>query len=129
MPNATATEASLAWVLVRDGRLLAVRRRGEQRFSLPGGAPDAGETEEAALVRAVGDALGIGLTDVEPAFTVAARSHGLLAEPPSTLRCFRATPVGEPTPAGDVEEVAWLRIPVDIRAAPAVHAVLARLNR
>lgn len=127
MPTATLT--SVGWVHVRDGHLLAVRTRGRDRFYLPGGKPEPGETEEEALVREVREELGLELTDLRPVFTVEAPAHGLAAETELTMRCFAATAVGEPRPAGEIAELAWLRIPVDVRAAPAVHAVLARLNR
>jgi hypothetical protein len=45
------------------------------------------------------------------------------------MHCFYGEADGEPEPGREIEETAWLRIPVDPRAAPAVHAVLARLNR
>jgi 8-oxo-dGTP pyrophosphatase MutT (NUDIX family) len=109
--------------------LLGVRSRGRDRFYLPGGKPEPGETDEEALVREVREELGLELRDVRPAFTVEAPAHGLAMETALTMRCFHATAVGEPRPQREIEELAWLRIPVDVRAAPAVHAVLARLNR
>ena len=127
MPTATLT--SVGWLHVRDGRLLGVRTRGRNRFYLPGGKPEPGETEEEALLREVREELGLELSDVRPAFTVEAPAHGLAVDTDLTMRCFHATAAGDPQPRGEIEELAWLRIPVDVRAAPAVHAVLARLNR
>jgi len=129
MPMPTATLTSVGWLQVQDGRLLGVRTRGRNRFYLPGGKPEPGETEEEALIREVGEELGLQLTDVRPAFTVEAPAHGLAVETELTMHCFHARAVGEPRPLGEIEELAWLRIPVDVRAAPAVHTVLARLNR
>jgi 8-oxo-dGTP pyrophosphatase MutT (NUDIX family) len=129
MPPSLATLTSVGWLHVRDGRLLAVRTRGRDRFYLPGGKPEPGETDEQALVREVREELGLELADPRPAFTVQAPAHGLAAETELTLHCFTADTLGEPRPAAEIEELAWLRIPVDVRAAPAVHAVLARLYR
>ncbi len=127
MPTATLT--SVGWLHVRDGRLLGVRTRGRDRFYLPGGKPEPGETDEEALIREVREELGLVLTDVRPAFTVEAPAHGLAVETDLTMHCFHAVASGEPQPCGEIAELAWLRIPVDVRAAPAVHSVLARLNR
>jgi 8-oxo-dGTP pyrophosphatase MutT (NUDIX family) len=124
-----ATLTSVGWLYVRDGRLLAVRTRGRDRFYLPGGKPEPGETDEQALVREVREELGVELLDPRPAFTVEAPAHGLAVETELTMRCFTASVLGEPRPGREIEELAWLRIPVDVRAAPAVHTVLARLNR
>jgi putative acetyltransferase len=129
MPVPTATLTSVGWLHVRDGRLLAVRTRGRDRFYLPGGKPEPGETDEEALVREVREELGLELANVHPAFTVDAPAHGLVEETRLTMRCFHGTAVGEARPGREIEEIAWLRIPVDPRAAPAVHTVLARLNR
>jgi 8-oxo-dGTP pyrophosphatase MutT (NUDIX family) len=129
MPLLTATLTSVGWLHVRDGRLLAVRTRGRDRFYLPGGKPEPGETDEEALVREVREELGLELRDLRPAFTIDAPAHGLVEETRLTMRCFHADPAGEPVPGREIDEMAWLRIPVDPRAAPAVHAVLARLNR
>jgi 8-oxo-dGTP pyrophosphatase MutT (NUDIX family) len=129
MPMPTATLTSVGWLHVQDGRLLGVRTRGRNRFYLPGGKIEPGETEEEALIREVREELGLQLADVRPAFTVEAPAHGLAVETDLTMRCFHARAIGEPRPLGEIEEIAWLRIPVDVRAAPAVHAVLARLNR
>jgi 8-oxo-dGTP pyrophosphatase MutT (NUDIX family) len=129
MVQATATLTSVGWLHVQGGRLLGVRTRGRDRFYLPGGKREPGETDEEALRREVREELGLELRDVRPAFTVQAPAHGLAEETELTMRCFHATAIGEPQPAREIEELAWLRIPVDVRAAPAVHSVLARLNR
>ena len=42
---------ALAWVCVRDGRVLKVRSRGKDVFYLPGGKREPGESDAAALVR------------------------------------------------------------------------------
>jgi 8-oxo-dGTP diphosphatase len=129
VPYPMATLTSVGWLHVQDGHLLGVRTRGRDRFYLPGGKPEPGETDEEALVREVREELGVELADLRPAFTVEAPAHSLVVETELTMRCFHAAAVGEPRPAREIEELAWLRIPVDVRAAPAVHAVLARLNR
>ena len=129
MPLPTATLTSVGWLHVRDGRLLGVRSRGRNRFYLPGGKPEPGETDEEALVREVREELGVELRELRPAFTVTAPAHGLGVDTRLTMHCFHADASGEPRAAQEIEETAWLRIPVDPRAAPAVHSVLARLIR
>jgi len=56
----------VAGAIVRDGRLLAARRpfhkRDGGKWELPGGKVEAGETEQAALVREIREELLCGVT-------------------------------------------------------------------
>lgn len=124
-PRAQLT--SVGWVHVRDGRLLAVRTRGRDRYYLPGGKLELGESHEQALVREVREELGVSLQRLRPAFTVAAPAHGLARATTLTMHCYYATAEGELRPAREIEQTAWLDIPDDPRAAPAVAAVLAKI--
>ena len=59
------TFVTAAFCLVRDGRLLTVRKAGSVRFMLPGGKIDPGESARAAAVREVMEE--VGLDDELPA--------------------------------------------------------------
>jgi len=120
---------SVGWVHVRDGRLLAVRSRGMDRFYLPGGKPEPGECNEQALVREVREELGLDLSQVRPAFTVRAPAHGLACDTDLTMHCFFAVAVGEPCAAGEVEELVWLDPNDQSQAAPAVRIVLDQIAK
>jgi 8-oxo-dGTP diphosphatase len=119
--------SSVGWLAIEGQRLLAVRTRGRDRFYLPGGKIEPGETNEDALVREVREELGIGLGEIRPAFTVHADAHGL----PGTrlaMHCFHAIADGAPHPTGEIEQIAWLGPDDTSLAAPAVREVLARLT-
>jgi 8-oxo-dGTP diphosphatase len=53
----------VAGVLVRDGKILICQRRADQphplKWEFPGGKVEAGESPEAALIRELGEELGI----------------------------------------------------------------------
>jgi 8-oxo-dGTP pyrophosphatase MutT (NUDIX family) len=119
---------SVAWLQVQDGRVLGVRTRGRDRFYLPGGKLEAGESHEAALIREVREELGLHLTGLRPAFSVCAPAHGLPVETRLTMHCFHATATGTARPGAEIDEVGWLAIAGDERAAPAVRAALERLS-
>ncbi|MFA0122432.1 NUDIX hydrolase, partial [Vibrio sp. 10N.261.48.A2] len=38
----------LAWIFIKDGKLLMVRSKGKELFYLPGGKREAGESDEQA---------------------------------------------------------------------------------
>jgi ADP-ribose pyrophosphatase YjhB (NUDIX family) len=78
-------------------------------------------------VREVREELGVHLSGVRPAFTVHAPAHGLPEGTRLTMHCFYADPTGEPSPAGEIAEIAWLDRTDPHRAAPAVRRVIATL--
>ena len=118
---------SVGWILVAGGRLLGVRTRGRDRFYLPGGKPEPGEDLAVAVSREVREELGVELRSVELAFVVEAPAHA--QAPPATVRmsCFTGRTTGQPTPRGEIEEMAWLGPADRRRAAPALQQVLDRV--
>ncbi|WP_276496970.1 NUDIX hydrolase [Pontibacter litorisediminis] len=53
----------LAWIEIRDGRILSTRSRGRTKYYLPGGKREAGETDFQALHREIQEELSIGLVE------------------------------------------------------------------
>ena len=103
--------------IVRDGRVLACRRTAPSaaagRWELPGGKVEAGETPDAALVREVGEELGVVIAVSRWLGGQASISHELV------LRVALAALVdGEPDPVehdavrwlgpGELDDVRWL---------------------
>jgi uncharacterized protein (TIGR00730 family) len=119
---------SVAWLCVREGRLLAVRSHGRDRFYLPGGKLEPGESHEQALVREVREEIGVQLSDVRPAFTVRAQAHAQPNGTFVTMHCFHAASAGEPYPAREIAELTWLSPADRARAAPAVQLALAKIE-
>jgi 8-oxo-dGTP diphosphatase len=120
------TLVSVGWVHIRRRRLLAVRSAASDRFYLPGGKPEAGETLEEALEREIREELAIDLVHVQLLFTVTAPAYGLQPPTALTMHCYGGDPRGRPQPGGEIAELAWLG-PNDKRAAPAVSSVLSQL--
>ena len=58
---APAVVDALAWVYVRDGRVLKVRPRGKEVFYFPGGKREPGESDAEALVREVAEEVSVRL--------------------------------------------------------------------
>lgn len=118
--------------LIRDaeGRLLTVRKAGTQTFMLPGGKPEAGEAEEAALARELCEELGVRL--------VGARLLGRFEapaanEPDAVVRstAFHVEVEGEIAIQAEIEGMLWIDVarPPAVRLAPLLLTqVLPRLT-
>ncbi len=95
-----------AVVFVRAGHLLTVRKNGTQRFMLPGGKLEPGESAHDAAVREVREEIGIEVSDLAllgEFCADAANEPGHRVE--STV--YLATLPGEPVVAGEIAELRW----------------------
>jgi 8-oxo-dGTP diphosphatase len=100
----------IAWLHLENGRLLSTRSRGKDRYYLPGGKREPGETDQQTLLREIREELTV---DLNPAsvvhvgtFTAPAHGHpeGVLVQ----MTCYQASYRGHLRPAAEIEEVVWL---------------------
>ncbi|TDQ55156.1 NUDIX hydrolase [Actinorugispora endophytica] len=121
---------ALAWVHVRDGRVLKVRSTGKDAFYLPGGKREPGESDAQALVREVSEELSVRLDPATLAlFTVVDEAaHGYPEGTRVRLTCYTAESTGEPVPSSEIAELAWFGPSDAARCAPAGVRVLAELT-
>lgn len=100
----------LAWIHLQDGKILSTRSKGKAKFYIPGGKREAGESDEAALIREIQEELTIDLIPSTIAFVgnfqAQADSH---AEGIQVLmQCYTADYKGTINAAAEIAEVAWL---------------------
>ncbi|WP_374570189.1 NUDIX domain-containing protein [Phenylobacterium sp.] len=115
------TPVEVVTALIRDdqGRLLVVRKRGTERFMLPGGKAEAGEAAADTLARELSEELGLAL--------VQARSFGVFEadaanEPGRRVigHVHHALTTGAPAPAAEITEMRWIALapPYPVALAP-----------
>jgi|UPI0003A52D0F 8-oxo-dGTP diphosphatase len=117
----------LAWLTIQERRLLCVRSHGKQRFYIPGGKRDPGESDEAALLREITEELTVQLSpaSLRLAGDFRAQADGKADGVMVRLRCFFADGQGSPTPAAEIAELAWLGSADEDRlSAPALLVVM-----
>ncbi len=107
----------VAAVLVRDGRVLAAKRAAHKRegglWELPGGKVEPGEDDATALIRELGEELGVIVT-VGAALGESEHAYGHGVVRLVALHCTLVT--GEPTPL-DHEALCWLG-PHELESVP-----------
>ncbi|NBH02929.1 NUDIX domain-containing protein [Amycolatopsis sp. SID8362] len=100
----------VAWVHVVDGRVLAARSRDKDKFYLPGGKREPGESDTETLVREIREELDVEITPstIAPAGTFEGQAHG---KAPGTLvrtTAYTAEYTGTLKASSEIEEIAWL---------------------
>jgi 8-oxo-dGTP diphosphatase len=103
------------------GRVLLVRKRGTAAFMQPGGKPDNGEDDVAALSREIAEELGCGVVrgSIRPLGefdAIAANEPGFRVK----ANLYRVDVAGEITPSQEIDEAIWIdpASPPDIVLAP-----------
>lgn len=123
----------LAWVVVREGRLLQARTRGQDLFYAPGGKREPGESDVAALCREVSEELGVALdpTSLTLVTVITAAAVGAAAGRTVRMACYAADPQKRsppPRPCGEIAEIAWLTTADRSRCAPADQILMDQLS-
>ena len=117
----------VAWVWVRDNRLLGARSAGQELFYAPGGKKQDGESDEQTLVREVREELGLELdAGTARALTViVAPAHGQHAGRTVRMACYTSDPpAGDPVASAEIEELAWLGLTDRHRCAVADQVLM-----
>ncbi|AHJ96170.1 NUDIX hydrolase [Hymenobacter swuensis] len=111
----------IAWLHLQEGRVLSTRSRGKDRYYLPGGKREAGETDTQTLLREIWEELTIALDpaslQLRGVFT--APAHGHAPDVLVQMTLYAATHTGQLQPAAEIEEIIWLTY----RHRPQVSAV------
>lgn len=99
----------LAFIELKDGRILETRSRGKDKWYIPGGKREQKETDAEALVREIKEELAVDLIveTIEPFGVFEAQAHG---KPEGTfvrMACYTAKYKGVLTPSAEVEEMDW----------------------
>jgi 8-oxo-dGTP diphosphatase len=110
MANGDVVPEKVAWVLVRDDRVLVTRSHGRDRFYFPGGHREPGESDSETLVREIDEELRAA---IDPAsmvhFGTFEIGEGHPEHGPFRMICYTADHHGELTPSREIAEKAWFR--------------------
>ncbi|MGW3015793.1 NUDIX hydrolase [Streptomyces longwoodensis] len=108
MLNGNSVPEKVAWVLVRDDRVLVTRSHGRERFHFPGGHRELGESDAETLVREIYEELR---ATIDPGSMVHFGTYeigeGHPDHGPFRMICCTADHRGELTPSREIAENAW----------------------
>lgn len=100
----------LAWVYIKDRKVLFVRSKGKDAFYNPGGKREVGETDEQALIREIKEELNVDLIpgSIKYQETFKAQAHGKPEGVLVEIKYYGANFTGELQPSAEIEEIDWL---------------------
>ncbi|OEK02228.1 DNA mismatch repair protein MutT [Roseivirga sp. 4D4] len=100
----------LAWIEVKEKRVLVARSKGKEAFYIPGGKREPGENDEQALLREIDEELSVKLLPESLQYygTFSAQAHGHAEGIIVQMTCYQANYNGILKAAAEIEEVAWL---------------------
>jgi 8-oxo-dGTP diphosphatase len=112
----------IAWLYLHNGQLLSTRSHGKDRYYLPGGKREPGETDAQTLLREIEEELTVLLDPASLTYagTFEGPAHGHPADVLVRMTCYWAPRyTGTIQPAAEIAEVVWLTY----RHRPHVSAV------
>ena len=97
-----------AMAIVRDNRLLVVRKKGSRDYLMPGGKPKRGESAVEALRRELLEEISCSVDDAS--LTLLGRFEDFTSDGKSrvAIDLFAGEIVGEPKPSSEIEELLWI---------------------
>lgn len=100
----------IAWLYLRDGRVLSTRSRGKSVYYLPGGKREPGESDAETLAREIREELTVEIdpASIAPAGVFEAQADGHTAGIVVRMTCYTAEFAGTLAASSEIDEVAWL---------------------
>jgi 8-oxo-dGTP pyrophosphatase MutT (NUDIX family) len=110
----------LAWIEIKHQKILSTRSYNKDKYYIPGGKRESGETDEQALCREIKEELSVDLHPgtLQLIGIFQAQAHG---HPEGTLvkmTCYSATYTGILQAAAEIEEIIWLQYADKDKIAP-----------
>ena len=100
----------LAWLEIRDGKILTARSANKDKFYIPGGKRENGESDEQALIREIKEELSVDLdlNTISYFGTFQAQAHGHDPDVVVKMTCYFSDYIGDIKAASEIAEIAWL---------------------
>ena len=89
---------------------MSTRSKGKNKYYIPGGKREAGETDAQTLVREIQEELNVHIQEdsIEYVGTFIAQSDGAKEGVMVKMTCYKATYEGIAAPTSEIDEIRWL---------------------
>lgn len=99
----------LAFIEIKDGRVLETLSKGKDTWYIPGGKRESGESDMQALIREVKEELFVDLVpeSIQLYGVFETQAHGKPEGTRVRMTCYTGTYSGTPTPRAEIEKMAY----------------------
>ncbi|MGV0754338.1 NUDIX hydrolase [Empedobacter brevis] len=100
----------LAWIELKNNTILSTKSYSKDKYYIPGGKRETGETDEQALLREINEELSVTLDSQTLRYlgTFEAQAHGHAEGIIVRMTCYTAAYTGELEVSAEIEEMKWL---------------------
>ena len=100
----------VAWLLIKDNKILSTRSKGKDTFYIPGGKRELGETDIQTLVREIKEELDVDIIKESVNYygMFKAQSHGDVAGVKVQMKCYLGLYERTLTASSEIAEYRWL---------------------
>jgi 8-oxo-dGTP diphosphatase len=101
----------VAWIEVKHKAILSTKSHGKDKYYLPGGKRECGESDEQTLCREILEELNV-VIDVNSLWyfgTFEAQAHGHPEGVLVKMTCYTASYSGQLQASSEIEEIRWLK--------------------
>ncbi len=100
----------LAWLYIKDGKILSARSKNKELFYVPGGKREQGESDEQALIREIKEEVSVNIlpSSIKYAEKFKAQADGKTNNVIVKLTCYFADFQGELLPDAEIEEIKYI---------------------
>ena len=101
----------LAWIEIRDNHILLTKSYGTDKYYIPGGKREIGETDEQALTREIYEELNVTIDKSSLRFIgiFEAQAHGQPEGIFVKMTCYSGDYSGKLNASSEIEEIRWFK--------------------
>lgn len=101
----------LAWIELQNQSILSTKSYGKDKYYIPGGKREVGETDEQALLREIEEELSVKLQAETLKYigTFEAQAHGHPDGVMVKMTCYAGKYTGELKASSEIEVIQWLK--------------------
>ena len=101
----------LAWIEIKDKSILSTKSYGKDKYYIPGGKRETGETDEQALLREINEELSVIIDTKTLKYigTFEAQAHGHPEGILVKMTCYSGKYSGKLQANSEIEEIKWLK--------------------
>ena len=120
----------VAFLYLQDGKILSTRSEGKDKYYIPGGKRETGETDVETLVREVKEELSVDIVESSAKFygVFEAQAHGKAEGVIVKMTCYTAEYAGELKADSEIAEIVWLTMEDIESVSPVDKLIMADLH-